>query len=99
MEKIEDKIQKTMNSLDGLEKPSLSPLMADRIWKMANEPASSRSLKSLSSKKAMLWITSLAAVVIINISFLNWEKNQSLKSNYENQSSISSIYFDSEISY
>lgn len=99
MEKNNENINITIHSLDGLKRPELSPLMADRIWKLAIQNPNVQQTKTISSKKVVLWCSGLAAIVILNIAFLNWNENYSNLKDSQMESSISSLYFDSEISY
>lgn len=98
MDDLHKNIQGAINSLDGIQRPELSPLMADRIWKQAQESQGKENTEGLNLSKTWLWLSCLAAVVVLNIVFLNWSAHSSL--NYEqSDSSITNIYFDSEISY
>lgn len=99
MGKINKNIEETLKSLDGLERQNLSPLMADRIWKLAMQSPKMETEKTISSKKGLVWFSGLAAVVVLNIAFLNWNGNNQSEDYSQAESSITSIYFDSEISY
>tara|TARA_R110002072_G_scaffold122381_7_gene256880 strand:- start:3179 stop:3478 length:300 start_codon:yes stop_codon:yes gene_type:complete len=99
MENIEENIQKTLNSLDSVEKPSLSPLMADRIWKIAISDSKIRLEETWDLRKKMVWLTGIATVVILNIAFLSWNSLENKKTNSSNEMSLTSLYFDSEIDY
>ncbi len=98
MDDLNKNIQETINSLDGLQKPELSPLMADRIWRLALESKSKQKSETVMPSKGLVWIAGLSAVVVLNLAFLHWNTNNSLN-NEQAESSLTSIYFDSEISY
>lgn len=98
MNNAKDEIQKTLDSLDSIERATMSPLAADRIWQkaMANDTKDLAGTRGFSIPIA--WISGLAALVILNIAFLTW-MNQEKTDDYDNTTTLSSLYFDTELDY
>lgn len=96
MKETQFNIDKTMASLDKIRNPEVSPLMADRIWLLNKQ-------RSIESEEVELfgpiaWIGGIAAVVVINLAFMNW-MGQTPSIDNEASSTLSTVYFDTEISY
>jgi hypothetical protein len=94
--KIEPEIEKTLQSLDGLKRVELSPLMADRIFRKAMETTPIEHQEKVSALP-IGWVVGIAAVFIINFSFLFW-MNQ-VESQNNQPETLTELYFDSEINY
>ena len=89
----EHEIEKTLQSLDGLEKPQLSPLMAQRILRKAtSQPAINETDSSVWS-----WAFGVAVLLLVNMGMVFWMQSQPEASGNEADPSVS--YFDNSLSY
>ena len=92
MEK-EHEIEKTLQSLDGIERPQPSPLMAQRIL----HHASTQQTMLETTASVWSWAIGVAALLLINIGMLYWMQDDKRETGYEEGSSV--VYFDNELSY
>lgn len=96
MKKTEEKIEEALNSLEGIERIQLSPLVADRIFQKAME-ATTIEEKIRQTATPVSWVIGVAAVLVLNFGFLFWMN--STQGSTESTETLSGIYFDSEIGY
>ena len=88
----EHELEKTLQSLDRLEKPQLSPLMAQRILRKAiSQPAINETASVWS------WAFGVAVLLLVHMGMVFWMQSQPEASGNEADPSVS--YFDNSLSY
>ncbi len=94
MEKEYSEIEKTLASLDAVQRAQPSPLMAQRIFQKATAGKPVMALNTR-NQAVLNWAIGLAALLVLNFGILYWVQSERVSGN----TPTSGSYFDQNLSY